>query len=275
MASSPVPGRPAGRGRRAARRPGRRAGSRCGRRRGRRRRPAPAAAARTARSARRPRLVRPPAAVGAQPPRSAARVLRQSVSTSRVIGLGAFGGDQAGQLAAAGDKDQAAGLPGSSGRTCSLSPALSSTISILFARQQAAVQRSLAAVEASRDPPGWDGQGVEEDTDGLGWRASGPAGPKPRRFTYSCPSGNPPACLVRPVHRQRGLTHPRRPADHRDRRRAIAVWRFWQQRRHRGKLRCPPGEPGNLGGQHPRARGTVRETSAPGAAAFPGCCPAL
>ena len=183
-------------------------------------------------------------------------------------GLGAVGGDQAGELVAAGDDDQAAWCAGQQRADLVGAAGVVEHDQGFGAGQAAAVYR-LAAVEGGRDLGGGDGQGVEEDAQCLGG-AQRVGRPEAAQVHIQLPAGEPPRVLVRPVHRQRGLTHPRRPADHRDRRRAIAVWRFWQQRRHRGKLRCPPGEPGNLGGQHPRARGTVRETSAPGAAAFPG-----
>ena len=150
----------------------------------------------------------------------------------------------------------AAGGPGRASR------ALSSTMSMLRAGQQAAVQADWRPSRLAGICAAGTARASRKLRSASAGR-SGSAGPKPRRFTYSCPPGNRPACLVRPVHRQRGLAHPRRPADHRDRRRAIAVWRFWQQRRHRGKLGCPPGEPGNLGGQHPRARGSRQRGECP------------
>ena len=119
---------------------------------------------------------------------------------------------------------------------------------VLRAGQAAAVQR-LAAVEGGRDLGGGDGQGVEEAAQCLGG-AQRVGGPEAAQVDIELPAGEPAGVLVRPVHGQRGLTHPGRPAD----RTSTEPGGARGQRRQRAQFACPAGETGHRGRQHRRAR---------------------
>ena len=132
---------------------------------------------------------------------------------------GAVGGGQSSQLAAAGDQDQAAGA----GRATAGGPAVVAGVvqydHHLLARQQAADRparasgpggiRSAVTPSASRNP-----------RSASAGSAGAPAGSKPRRFTYSCPSGNrrrpgapsaPPGRSSRPRRSRRSPRSPPSP----------------------------------------------------------------
>ena len=189
--------------------------------------------------------------VGAEPAGQQLVGPRPVDSRSRLERLGAVRGDQAGELVAAGDHDQtaavrraAAGAPARRRGRCPARPA--------------SACRPAGCGTAPPARPGW-----REARSGGTPRASrkprtasagaigAPAGSKPRRFTYNCPSGNRSRHPVCPVHRQRRLADPRRAGDRRDHHRRGRVPLPRQQHIQPAQVRGPTGEPGHVRRQLP------------------------
>jgi len=159
----------------------------------------------------------------------------------------AVSGDQAGQPAAAGHQHQAAG------RTGQQRPYLPGVTGVIQQHQHpppgqhAAVQRRLG-VQARRDAGRRHVQRVEEPAYGLGRGHHLPARAGPAQVHVQLPVREPVGHLVRPVHRQRRLAHPRRTGDHRDHHDPLTRHRVTglQRRRERlgqaAQLRRPAGE---------------------------------
>ena len=133
----------------------------------------------------------------------------------------ALGGDQAGELAAAGDDDQAA----RAGRQ--QRPDLIDVACVVqqhqhpLAGQQAAVQARLR-VQAGRNPGGGHGQGVQEEPDGLDRGHRRPGRVETAQVHVQLPVRELLGDLVREMQGQRGLADPGRPVDDRDHRRLAA-----------------------------------------------------
>ena len=79
-------------------------------------------------------------------------------------------------------------------------------------RQQAAVQARLR-LRVRRDPRPGTPRASRNPRMAASGRTGVPEGSKPRRFTYSCPSGNRSATWCAQCSGQRGLADPGRPAD--------------------------------------------------------------
>ena len=205
---------------------------------------------------------------GPQPRGPARGVPRPPVSTSR-RGSGAVGGDQAGELAAAGDQDHggggapaAAAGPGPGRARC---PARSASAGRPGRLRYSAWRPSSVAGRRAAGTPSASRNARSASAGG-----SGSAGPEPAQVHIQLPVGEIGRRALRPVHRQRGLADPRGPADRRDQHRRHPAAEVRQQRRQPRQLPRPPGEPGNrrpgsilgLRGTVGRARGALRRRRA-------------
>ena len=128
---------------------------------------------------------------------------------------GAVGGGQPGQLVAAGDQDQAAGLAGQQRpdllRRRGRCPARSASA----CRPAGCGTGAACASRPARDPLRRHAERVQEPADRLGGRRRRTGGVEAAQVHIQLPVGEPVGDLVRPVHGQRGLAHPGRPADRR------------------------------------------------------------
>jgi hypothetical protein len=158
------------------------------------------------------------------------------------------GHHQAGQLVAAGDQHPRGRRARQQRPDLDRVPGVVQYDQHPLARQQAAIQR-LAAVQGSRDPGRRDLQRVQERPQRLGGRQRA-GGPEAAQVHVQLPIGEPGCGLPGPVHRQRGLAHPRRPSDGGDQHRPARRYR-----RQRPQLARPAGEIRHRGRQQAGAHG--------------------
>jgi hypothetical protein len=163
---------------------------------------------------------------------------------------GVVGGGQPAQLAAAGNDDQA----GRAGRQ--QRPDLLLITGVVqhdqhpLAGQQAAIAGG-ALVFAGRDIVAGHTQGAQEPGQRFG-RGHRPVRVISAQVHIQLPVTEPVGDLVRPVQRQRGLAHPRGPADRGDHRRTRALRAGLVQNAGQcGQLGSTAGETGNRRGHLP------------------------
>ena len=98
------------------------------------------------------------------------------------------------------------GEPGSRGRTCATSRALSSTTSIRFPASRLRVQAQLA-FHRLREPVSGDLQGIQEHAHGLGGRHRCLRRAEATQVHEQLAIGELSGHLMRPLHGQRGFPH--------------------------------------------------------------------
>ena len=162
---------------------------------------------------------------------------------------GAVGGDQPGQLTAAGHQDQAAGRAGEQG------PYLRDVARVVQqdqhppAGQQAAVQPGLS-LRGGRNLRSGHAQRVQEPADRVGRQQRSTRRVVAAQVHVQLAVGKPLRDLVGPVHRQRRLAHPGRAVDRADHHRR-REFRPVQQLGQHGQRAGPAGEVRHGRGQFP------------------------
>jgi hypothetical protein len=165
--------------------------------------------------------------------------------------VGAIGGDQAGELVAAGDQDQAAGGAGQQGADLVGVAGVVQQHQHALARQQAAVQTH-SRLRADRDSLGRDLQRVQKPPDRFGGFRRMTRRVEAAQVGIELAVGEQVGHPVGPVHRERGLADAGRAGDRGDHYRPPRSMPVAEQAVQRLQLRVPPDEPVDAGGKLPR-----------------------
>jgi hypothetical protein len=140
----------------------------------------------------------------------------------------AFGGNQAGELAAAGDQSEAGGADRQQRAHLLLVIGVVQQHEHAPLGQQAAVQAHLS-LQTGRNPLRRDPECVKEAADGLLWIERRSGGVESPQVHVQLPVGEAVGDPASPVHGQGGLANPGGPADRADRRDAARLGRLVKQ----------------------------------------------